>query len=247
MAKTNHYPRPVQTASYADSITIREWHATKHGDGQVTQWTKYQGAIEDLIAVGLVPREMYVALGRSGVKSGFINGERIELRRAGKALWRVDRRHPYGELPYESHKARCTAENGELRDPDAEAREREALAQEIGYSGPHFGQDAGDRIESRVFLDVNPPRMRAIYEGTREQLIRAGLASPSMFPERARKKAGDNWHTWCWLTEHGQRWAVVYENPVTELPPEVRQLARREMIGRLDLRGFARWARRNGY
>ena len=112
------YPLPKPTKKYVDSVYVERWCARAY-DKTEEQTTIYRGKMEDLIAVGLAPAEIFGDIGRSGKKSARIithkNEEQpISIQRMAKGEWRVERRHNTQELPYSSHKARCTDKNGKV-------------------------------------------------------------------------------------------------------------------------------------
>lgn len=191
MAKTARYPIPEQKIKEAKTVTIKNWWAREDDNWQ---YTEYRGTAKDLQDAGIVPERMFLETGKSGTKSGRIiypDGKEwtIRINRTGKEYWKVLIYHPMDATPYQSSLAKCSTENGRTR--ETEETKSEELHKRLGFR-PYGDPSRYDgRINSWAILDSIKEKILTVFEGTRKQLINAGIATDSMFPNKRNKKTGE--------------------------------------------------------
>ena len=173
------------------------------------QLTRYQGSQGALIETGLAEAPWF-EMGKSGTKrvadTSLPLEHRYEIRRMARGLWRLTRFHIPGEPPYVS----CQQEYVRAQ-VDFEASLSAAYGQAIESS--HANADHCSWTW---------------YSGTREQLICAGLAVPSMFPQhgnsaRVRKWSSEEQGQWTADRLPDGRWRICYTHNQFEITPELQK------------------------
>ena len=171
------------------------------------QLTRYQGSRDSLVEVGLAQSHWF-DIGRSGVKrvsdDSLPLADRYELKRLARGYWRLTRFHLPGSPPYLP-------------------RQEEYVQTQVDYEAS-LSAAYGRSIEAS-YASAND-RSWIWYTGTKEQLICAGLAVPSMFPQRGHSTKVRKWPS----VEQGEwvvnrigdgRWRILYTHSRFEITAEL--------------------------
>lgn len=173
------------------------------------QLTRYQGSYEALVGVALAP-ESWFEVGKSGAKR--VGDEtlplehRYELRRLARGLWRLTRFHLPGKPPYVP-------------------RQSTYVQAQVDYQAS-LPAVYGRSIEAS-YASANGFSW-TWYIGTKGQLICAGLAVPSMFPEKGRSAKVRKWSSieqgeWVVDRVSDGRWRICYTHSRFEITPDLQK------------------------
>lgn len=225
------YSLPTPTQNYAESIIVESWRAWTDDDRQITT---YRGLRHDLVAVGIAPAQIFDEVGKSGKKSArllYSNGDKrvIKIDRMAHGEWRVDLWHSLGDMPYQSHKAMCTPQNGEMRDPDREQVEYEWLVKKLGFRNPcgYDNESASDTTDTtgpiRAATIINAKhRFTTAYSGSKERLLACGLLTADMLKRTGTK----DWCVSFYRCDSGEDIChVCFYHDVIELSQDERSMA----------------------
>ena len=171
------------------------------------QLSRYQGTRYSLVEVGLAELGWF-DIGKSGAKRVSDDAlpleERYELKRLARGWWRLTRFHPPGCPPYLP-------------------RQAQYVQAQVDYEAS-LPAVYGQPIEAS-YASGND-RSWTWYTGTKEQLILAGLAVPSMFPQRGHSTKVRKWSSveqgeWVVNRLSDGRWRILYTHDRFEVTAEL--------------------------